>query len=93
MIRPTAQCVVVLQSRGQGQQKINAIGQSGLLISRRIMILPHESENIDALKRWSCIFPTTLTYIFMLDNCLNNILMLGCSLILGEQILIFVEIL
>ena len=41
-------------------------------------------ENNRTFKCWSGIFPNILTYMIMLENCLNNISMYGCSPIQGK---------
>ena len=67
-------CIVVLQSRGQGSKKMD---------NYRTIMSPTFYKNKDlvtnTLKRWSGIFPTTLIYVVLLENCQNNIWLIGCS--------------
>ena len=43
------------------------------------------SGNNHTFKCWSGIFPTILSYVIMLENCQNNILVYGCSPIQGTE--------
>ena len=61
-------------------------GQTCPLLSTRIRTLSPGLENNHRLKCWSCIFPTTLTYVVMLENCQNNISIYGCFPIQGKNV-------
>ena len=67
------------------QKRWKIIGQMCPLLSKRIMTLSPGFKNNDALKYWSGIFPTTQTYVAMLENCQNNISMYDCSPIQGQD--------
>ena len=56
------------------------------VLSAQIWTLSHGLENNHTLKSWSGIFPTILTYINMLENYQNNILVYGCSPIQGTKL-------
>ena len=83
--RSTFDCIVILKSRGQGPKKIEKTGQICPVLSTRIWTLSPGLENTNTLKCWSGIFPTILTYIIMLENWQNNILVYGCSPIQGTK--------
>ena len=78
--RSTFECMVILQSRGQGP---DSCWKYGTDLSRSFWILSPGFENIHTFKCWSGIFPTILTYMIMLKNCKNNITVYGCSPIQG----------
>ena len=51
------------------------------VLSTRIWTLSPGLKNNHTLKCWFGIFPTTLTYMIMLENCQSNFLVYSCSLI------------
>ena len=77
--------MVILQSRGQG---LDSCGKYGTDLSRSspsILDLVPWIWEYHTIKGWSCIFPTILTYMIMLENCLNSIPVYGCSPIQGTK--------
>ena len=67
------------------QKRWRTTGQICPVLSTRIWTLSPGSENNHTLKCWSSIFPTILTYMSMLENCQNYILVYGCSPIQGTK--------
>ena len=67
------------------QKRYRTTGQICPVLLTRIWTLSPGLENNHTNKCWSGIFPTILTYIIMLENCQNNILVYGCSPIQGTQ--------
>ena len=61
------------------------MGQICPLLSTRIRTLSPGLEENNALKCCFGIFPTTLIYIIMMENCQNNISMYGFSPIQGKR--------
>ena len=68
------------------QKRCRTTGQICAILSTRIWTLSPGLENNHTLKCWSGIFPTILTYVCMLENCQNNILVYGCSPIQGTEL-------
>ena len=67
------------------QRRWRTTGQICPILSTRIWTLSRGLENNNTLKCWFGIFPTILTYMIMLENCQNNILVYGCSPIQGTR--------
>ena len=67
------------------QKRWNTMGQICPVLSTRIWNLSPGLENKHTLKYWYDVFPTILTYINMLENCQNKILVYGCSPIQGTK--------
>ena len=83
--KSTFECMVILQSRGQC---LDSCWKYGTDLSRSFSsfrTLSPGFENNHIFKCWSGIFPNILTYMSMLENCLNNISVYGCSPIQGTQ--------
>ena len=76
---------LLLKSRGQGPKKMENKGTNLSRTFNKNMDLVPWLENNHTLKWWSGIFLTILTYIIMLENCQNNILVCGCSPIQGTK--------
>ena len=69
----------------QVQKSWRTRGQICPVISTRIWTLFPGLENNHTLKCSSGIFQTVLTYMIILENCLNNISVYGCSPIQGTK--------
>ena len=79
----TFHCIVVLQSKWQGPKWWKTQGQiCPFLLTRIRTFLPGLEENY-TLICWIYIFPTSLIYVGMLENCWHNISMFGCGPIQG----------
>ena len=67
------------------QIHVERTGQICPVVLHLFWTLSHGFENTHTFKCWSDIFPTILTYIFMLENCQNDISVYGCSPIQGTK--------
>ena len=63
----------------QGTRRWKSTEQICPLLSTRIRTFSPRFENNDRLKCWSGIFPKTLIYVVMMENCRNNNWMYGYS--------------
>ena len=64
---------------------VESTGQIYPVVLHLFWTLSPGFENNPTFKCWSGIFPTILTYVNMLENCLNNISVYGCSSIQGTK--------
>ena len=64
---------------------VESTGQIFLVVLHLFWTLSPGFENFHTFKYWSGIFPTILTYMIMLENCQNNILVYGFSPIQGTK--------
>ena len=83
--------MVVLQSRGQDPKKMENYGTNLSTLLTRIRTLSPWLENNNTLKCWSGIFPKTLIYVVMFENCRNIIGNLWVSSNPEEKIQILAE--
>ena len=85
--KPTFQWIMVFQSKGPGPDSWWKYGKYVSCIFFLIFLdfVPWIGEK-NTSKCWFCLFPTTLTYMVMLQNCLNNISMCGCLPIQGTTL-------
>ena len=64
---------------------VDSTGQIRPVVLHLFWTLSPGFENNHTFKCWSVIFPTTLTYMIMLENCQNKISVYGCSPIQGTK--------
>ena len=64
---------------------VESMGQICPIVLHLFWTLSPGFENKHMFKFWSGIFPSVLTYMNMLENCLNNISVYGCSQIQGTK--------
>ena len=83
--RSTFECMVILQSRGQGSDSCWKYRTDLSRSSPSFWTLSPWFENNHTFKCWSGIFATILTIMIMLENCQNNISVYGCSPIQGTK--------
>jgi hypothetical protein len=70
---------VFLNPGDKVQKRQRSTGQICPILSTRIWTLSPGLENNHTFKCGSCIFPTILTYMIMLENCQIKISVYGCS--------------
>ena len=81
-VRTTFQCIVVLQSRGEGPENLSQICPIVMCLFRTFS--PRLETN-GTLKYSSDSFAHTLSYVVNVENCQNYIEMYHCTPIMGRR--------
>ena len=84
IVRTIFQCIIGLQSPGEGLERYETRGQICPLVFLLWMTFSPQLENNDTLQGSSDNFPYMVTYLLCMENCRNCILIGSCLPIAGR---------